>query len=58
VERAIEDRRAYMRRSRNSFEKEDEFWVVFDCDDHPKVAEAIARASRPLKKSIHVTIGV
>jgi hypothetical protein len=45
VERAIEERRTYRRRTRDSFEKLDEFWVVFDCDEHPKITEAIARAS-------------
>ena len=30
------------RRSKNSFEKNDEIWVVFDRDDHPRFEEAIA----------------
>jgi hypothetical protein len=33
-----------VRRSRNSFEKSDQVWVIFDEDEHPKVREAIAQA--------------
>jgi len=34
-------KRANARHSRSSFEKQDEIWVVFDQDEHPKVKEAI-----------------
>jgi RloB-like protein len=41
VDRAIEIWRS---RSKDSFERNDQVWVVFDRDEHPKFIEAIAKA--------------
>lgn len=37
-------RNAQIRRSRNSFEREDQVWVIFDEDEHPDVQQSIQRA--------------
>lgn len=33
-----------IRNSKNSFERKDQCWAVFDCDDHVRVPDAIQRA--------------
>lgn len=37
---------AKKRNRRQSYEDRDEFWAVFDCDDHPKVKQAITCCQR------------
>jgi hypothetical protein len=44
VEEAIKGKQSNRRARRNSFERDDEFWVVFDHDEHPNVRESLARA--------------
>ncbi|MGP0093466.1 MAG: RloB family protein [Xanthobacteraceae bacterium] len=44
VEAAVTYLNRSRRRRRDSFEKRDQVWVVFDCDDHPNLRAAIARA--------------
>ena len=40
---AAEEAKSFKRRGRrNSFEKDDRVWAVFDRDDHPRFAEAVA----------------
>ncbi len=45
VDRAVERLQRIRRRGASSFERNDEVWALFDEDEHPHVAEAVARAS-------------
>lgn len=45
VEKAAEEKRKHARTMRrNSFAQADRFWVAFDCDEHPHLAEAMGLA--------------
>jgi hypothetical protein len=44
VDAAVAHLRQSSRRRRDSFEKRDEVWVVFDCDEHPEIARALDKA--------------
>lgn len=44
VETAVSERKRQMRQRKNSFEKKDQIWVVFDCDEHPHIPTAMAKA--------------
>ena len=45
VDKAVDFAKKHRHGRRSSFEKRDEIWAVFDCDEHPNVNEAIQRAA-------------
>jgi hypothetical protein len=51
VAEAIKARKRHRSRQTDSYSKKDEFWVAFDCDDHPNLGNAM-QSARQNKVSI------